>query len=76
MVALTEMVGLPTVLGLLVMWVRSDAREAARTDLVLDVLAPVRLDEPELQRPWWELDAGPLDDRAKRQRWNETGQAP
>ena len=76
MVALTEMVGLPTVLVLLIMWVRSDAREAAQTDLVLDVLTPVQLEEPELHRPWWEVDAGPLDDRAKRQGWNGTGQAP
>lgn len=76
MVALAEIVGLPTFLVLLVQWVRSDAREATRTDLVLDALTPVEVNEPMLQRPWWEVDPGPLDDRVRRQGWNEAGQPP
>jgi cytochrome c oxidase assembly factor CtaG len=71
MVALSELVGLPAMLVLLVQWVRSDARQARDVDAELDVVAaaaravrgPERNDEPAQGRPWWEDDAGPLAGR-------------
>lgn len=62
---LSEAVGIPTVLLLLVSWVRSDAEEAAVTDLVLDAQHAPELPgaEPAAQRPWWETDPGPLAGR-------------
>jgi len=75
MIALSEFVGLPTLIVLLAAWVRSDARQASDIDAALDVIdaaeqaARAAHDDPaqndRLQRPWWELQAGPLEDRAR-----------
>jgi cytochrome c oxidase assembly factor CtaG len=77
MIALSELVGLPTLLILLVRWVRADALEATSVDAQLDVVQDAELaavgtstDAPVLGRPWWEHDAGPLADRAAREGWN------
>jgi len=81
MIALSELVGLPTLIVLLAAWVRSDARQASDIDAALDVIdaaeqaARAPHDQPaqddpaqddRLQRPWWELQAGPLEDQARR----------
>lgn len=67
MVALSELVGLPALLVLLVQWVRSDARQAEVVDARLDARTDARpapaVDGPVLERPWWETDAGPLEGR-------------
>jgi cytochrome c oxidase assembly factor CtaG len=62
---LSEAVGIPAILLLLVSWVRSDAEEAAVTDRVLDAQTEAEdaSAEPALQRPWWETDPGPLAER-------------
>jgi putative copper resistance protein D len=64
MLVLSEAVGVPTIVLLLVRWVRSDSREAVEADRLLDAedsSASSRADD--LQRPWWETDPGPLGDR-------------
>lgn len=63
MVGLSELVGLPGIVLLLIRWSRSDAEEAAITDLALD-----EQHNPDgvLQRPWWETDPGPLAERLGR----------
>ena len=83
MIALSELVGLPVLLALLLAWVRSDARQARDVDARLDVIGaaeaaarPVPTDGVAasaaglVQRPWWEVDAGPLADRAARYGWS------
>lgn len=81
MIALSELVGLPALLVLLLAWVRSDARQAQDVDARLDVisaaeaaahpntLAGTTAADELVQRPWWEVDAGPLADRAARYGW-------
>ena len=64
MVALSELVGLPALLVLLVQWVRADTGAAAIVDAQLDELATA--DPPAIDRPWWETDAGPLTERLHR----------
>jgi putative copper resistance protein D len=72
MIALSELVGLPALVLLLTRWMRADAVEADRVDAHLDQasegLLAVGDDE---QRPWWEQDAGPLADRARRHGWTD-----
>jgi cytochrome c oxidase assembly factor CtaG len=73
MIALSELVGLPALVVLLVQWVRADAVEAAATDAQLDVVTSAEhaaAGEPVTQRPWWETDAGPLAQRARDQKWH------
>ncbi len=72
MIALSELVGLPALLVLLVRWVRADAAEAAAVDAELDRAAESAPDATQdgLLRPWWEEDAGPLARRAADQRWD------
>jgi putative copper resistance protein D len=72
MVALAELVGLPTLLVLLVQWVRADAGTAAVIDAELDAAGPraprpVVTAAPPLERPWWERDPGPLAARLRRE---------
>jgi len=69
MIALSELVGLPTLLVLLVQWVRADAGTAAVVDAQLDAVAsgPSGEEPPALERPWWEQDAGPLASRFRRE---------
>ena len=66
---------LPFLILLMVVWIRSDAREARRVDAALDAAelrrpqaGPV---EPEgLQRPWWESDPSVFGEaRARRSGW-------
>ena len=78
MIALSELVGLPVLLILLVQWVRADAREATHVDARLDVVEHAELaangrstDESVVGEPWWEHDAGPLAARAARDGWNK-----
>jgi hypothetical protein len=68
MIALSELVGLPALLVLLVAWVRSDVRQATDVDAALDAVAE---DRAAMERPWWEVDAGPLADRADRYGWKQ-----
>lgn len=70
MVALSELVGLPSLLVLLVLWARDDQRQADVIDAQLD-LPPgdrPRWDETASDRPWWEADPGPLKGRQGFQR--------
>ena len=60
MVALSELVGLPALVLLLVQWVRSDAGEASVIDETLDQEVAAS------DAPWWEVDPGPLGDRFRR----------
>jgi cytochrome c oxidase assembly factor CtaG len=87
MVALSELAGLPTLLVLLVAWVRHDARQARDVDAALDVLGAAEVAAaagfPEraapdalLHRPWWEVDAGPLAERARRHGWGRDPDSP
>jgi cytochrome c oxidase assembly factor CtaG len=62
MVALSELAGLPALLGLLVLWVRSHDREAVELDAQLDARLEVAT-SADVDKPWWESDPGPLGDR-------------
>jgi len=73
MIALSEFVGLPTLIVLLAAWVGSDARQASDIDAALDSISAAERaaraahNDPALDvllhQPWWEIDAGPLTDR-------------
>jgi cytochrome c oxidase assembly factor CtaG len=74
---LGEAIDLPFVVMLLVQWVRSDARDAARVDRDLDTAVPAMVggdqpgsggieDDCDLSLPWWEVDASVFGDRAGR----------
>ncbi|MDP9101751.1 MAG: cytochrome c oxidase assembly protein [Actinomycetota bacterium] len=78
-VALSELVALPSLVVLLVRWARDDAAQAEVVDRGLDERATERaagLTDPldrsaaALERPWWETDPGPLGERARRQGWD------
>ena len=75
MITVAEVVAVPFVAILFVAWIREDARHAEVVDAALDVaearrraLTPVD-EEPSDERPWWEVDPGPLADRAARYGW-------
>ena len=68
MIALSELVGLPALLILLLRWARADTVDAALVDAHLDRTLEVT---DELQRPWWEHDAGPLAERVRRDNWSD-----
>ena len=86
MVALSELVGLPALLVLLLAWVRSDARQASDVDAELDALnAAEHVARPEhndptqnvlLHRPWWEIETSSLADRGRRSGWSQTEEQP
>jgi putative copper resistance protein D len=65
-----EAIDVPFLAMLVLQWVRSDARDAARIDRALDQAAPASpspaLPEPDHDpgRPWWETDASVFGDRA------------
>jgi putative copper resistance protein D len=68
-----EAVDVPFLVLLLIAWIRSDAREAARVDRALDAAA-VRTTDPDessSDRPWWETDASVFGDRADQFRPSE-----
>ena len=73
MVALSELVGLPTLLVLVIAWVRDDARQARQIDAMEQPVpvtaAGIEASDPLQQRPWWETDPGPLADRGERFGW-------
>jgi cytochrome c oxidase assembly factor CtaG len=86
MIALSELVGLPALIVLLTAWVRSDARQASAVDAALDVISAAEhaagavhnhpAQDVLLQRPWWETEAGPLADRARRSGWSQSADQP
>jgi putative membrane protein len=70
-----EAIDLPFIVMLLVQWVRSDARDAARVDQELDAAGPATVAvtraasggaeaDDGMTRPWWETDAHVFGDRA------------
>lgn len=73
MIALSELVGLPALLVLVLAWVRRDAEEAREVDNALDVVSAAEavVAPGATARPWWETDPGPLAGRAERQGWRE-----
>ena len=79
MIALSELVGLPTMLVLVLAWVRDDERQARVIDQQQDTdpagaIAgqPEATGSPDQQRPWWETNPGPLADRAERYGWAQS----
>jgi putative copper resistance protein D len=75
MLTVAEVVAVPFVAILFVAWIREDAWHAREVDAALDAAdarrratAPVD-EEPVADRPWWEVDPGPLGDRAARYGW-------
>jgi putative copper resistance protein D len=75
MLTVAEVVAVPFIAILFRAWIREDAHTAEIVDAALDVadarkraVAPAD-EEPELDRPWWEVDPGPLADRAARYGW-------
>lgn len=82
MLTVAEVVAVPFVAVLYRAWIREDATNAAEVDRVLDLAeqrrredvasAPASSDElPPSDRPWWEVDPGPLADRASRYGWKD-----
>jgi putative copper resistance protein D len=75
MLTVAEVVAVPFVAILFLAWIREDARHAREVDAALDRAearrrAVVPADrELEAERPWWEVDPGPLGDRAARYGW-------
>jgi cytochrome c oxidase assembly factor CtaG len=62
-----EAVDVPFLAMLVYQWYRSDARQAAQVDRLLDSAQPTRATDAssaELARPWWEQDASVFGDRA------------
>lgn len=77
LVTLAEVIAVPFVAILYLAWIREDAGRAAEIDRALD-LEEMRQDvaadgsEPmSTTRPWWEVDPGPLADRASRYGWKD-----
>lgn len=74
MIALSEIVGLPALLLLLVRWVRADALEALTIDACLDAptvstTGNAAATADGTHQPWWLDNAGPLTERIRRERW-------
>ena len=76
MLTIAEVVAIPFVAILFRAWIREDAARAEDVDLALD-LADLQQDPAAppgaspSNRPWWEVDPGPLADRAARYGWAE-----
>ena len=77
MITVAEVVAVPFIAILFRAWIREDAFRAQVIDEALDdadarrrVAAPVDR-EPVSDRPWWEVDPGPLSDRADRYGWRD-----
>lgn len=87
MITLAEVVAIPMAAALAVAWVRDDERQARAIDASLEAADIVRRAEVTLpagtgadrsqpdgsDRPWWEIDPGPLRDRAARYGWPSEG---
>jgi putative copper resistance protein D len=77
MLTVAEVVAIPFIAILFRAWIKEDAWHAREVDHALDVADARRVAmadpavEPELARPWWELDPGPLADRAARYGWRK-----
>lgn len=75
MLTVAEVVAIPFVGILFRAWIREDASHAREVDAALDRQEARRRaltaadQEPESERPWWEVDPGPLADRAARYGW-------
>jgi len=83
MMTLSELVAVPFFGALLAAWIRADAAEARVTDAYLDAVQAQTPgesgatatsgarsdDDPDRMTPWWEVDPGPLRDRAGRYGW-------
>lgn len=72
MLTIAEVVAVPFVAILYRAWIREDATHAEEVDRELDLAELRTLDEQEPgNRPWWEVDPGPLADRASRYGWKD-----
>ncbi|HEX3908815.1 MAG TPA: cytochrome c oxidase assembly protein [Mycobacteriales bacterium] len=77
MITVAEVVAIPFVAIIYRAWIREDASAAAIVDHQLDVaeerrvLSAADTDGPVADLPWWEIDPGPLADRAARYGWRE-----
>lgn len=82
MLTIAEVVAVPFVAILYRAWIREDATQAAEVDRALDLADQQRLadtsraaatydEPPPSSRPWWEVDPGPLADRASRYGWKD-----
>ncbi|HVY10268.1 MAG TPA: cytochrome c oxidase assembly protein [Mycobacteriales bacterium] len=79
MLTVAEVVAIPFIAILFRAWIREDAWRAEIVDEALDAAearqratAPADT-EPDTTRPWWEVDPGPLADRADRYGWRRKG---
>jgi putative copper resistance protein D len=75
MLTVAEVVAVPFVAIIYGAWIKEDAGHANAVDAALDVadarqraITPAD-EEPVMDRPWWEVDPGPLADRASRYGW-------
>ncbi|HTW21894.1 MAG TPA: cytochrome c oxidase assembly protein [Mycobacteriales bacterium] len=80
MLTVAEVVAVPFIAILFRAWIREDARQAEDLDLALDVedlrqQAETAPGETPPNRPWWEVDPGPLADRAARYGWTDEPEA-
>lgn len=76
MLTVAEVVAVPFIAVLYRAWIHEDASRAREVDRRLDreqaSRAAAHPDEPvPADRPWWEVDPGPLADRAGRYGWTE-----
>jgi cytochrome c oxidase assembly factor CtaG len=79
LVTIAEVVAVPFVAILFLAWIREDATQAKEIDRALDLedlRRPANADGSDpspATRPWWEVDPGPLADRAGRYGWKDDG---
>jgi cytochrome c oxidase assembly factor CtaG len=72
MLTIAEVVAIPFVAILYRAWIREDATHAQQVDRALDLADSQSLDGPQpADQPWWEVDPGPLADRASRYGWKD-----
>jgi putative copper resistance protein D len=80
MLTVAEVVAIPFIAILFRAWIKEDARHAREVDHALDAAEARRValtdatEEPPSTPPWWEVDPGPLADRAARYGWRSPGQ--
>jgi putative copper resistance protein D len=81
MLTVAEVVAVPFIAILFRAWIAEDAWHAREVDHALDLAEARRValtdatEEP-ADRPWWEVDPGPLADRAARYGWTEPTKPP